>query len=147
MRRKLIAGNWKMNGLSADGMKLAEALAQRLQQAVDYGDPPAPACDLLVCPPFTLLWPLREAVAGSGIALGGQDCHSAPSGAHTGDIAAAMLADIGCGYVILGHSERRHDHAEDDATVQAKTRAALAAGLTPVVCVGETEAQRDAGET
>jgi triosephosphate isomerase len=147
MRRTLIAGNWKMNGLSDDGLRLAEALAQRLQQANDYGDPPPPACELLICPPFTLLWPVRDAVAGSGIALGGQDCHTAESGAHTGDVSAAMLADLGCTHVILGHSERRADHAEGDALVQAKTRAALEAGLTPIVCVGETEAQRDAGDT
>ncbi len=147
MRRMLIAGNWKMNGLSAEGLKLAETLAQRLQQATDYGDPPPPACDLLICPPFTLLWPLRDAIAGSGIALGGQDCHPAESGAHTGDVAAAMLSDVGCSHVVLGHSERRADHDEDDALVRAKAEAALAAGLTPIVCVGETEAQRDAGET
>jgi triosephosphate isomerase len=143
----LIAGNWKMNGLTADGLKLAEALGQRLQQASDYGDPPAPACELAVCPPFTLLWPVRDAIAGSGIALGAQDCHPDESGAHTGDVAAPMLADIGCRYVIVGHSERRADHGEDDATVKAKASAGLNAGLTPIVCVGESEAQRDAGET
>ena len=147
MRRKLIAGNWKMNGMTADGLKLAETLAQRAQQAADYGDPPPPACDLLVCPPFTLLWPVRDAIVGSGIALGGQDCHTAPSGAHTGDVSAPMLADIGCSFVVLGHSERRQNHGEDDATVRAKAEAALAGGLTPIVCVGETEAERDAGQT
>jgi triosephosphate isomerase len=147
MRRTLIAGNWKMNGLSEDGLRLAESLAQRLQQATDYGDPPPPECDLVVCPPFTLLSPVRDAVAGSGIALGGQDCHPEASGAHTGDVAAPMLADIGCSFVILGHSERRADHAEGDDLVDAKARAALSAGLTPIVCVGETEAQRDAGDT
>ncbi|WP_421709575.1 triose-phosphate isomerase [Algihabitans sp.] len=147
MRRKLIAGNWKMNGLTADGLKLAETLAQRAQQAADYGDPAPPACDLLVCPPFTLLSLVRDAIAGGGIALGGQDCHAAPAGAHTGDVAAPMLRDLGCAFVILGHSERRQNHGEDDATVRAKTEAALATGLTPIVCVGETEAERDAGQT
>ncbi|WP_119165462.1 triose-phosphate isomerase [Algihabitans albus] len=147
MRRKLIAGNWKMNGLTADGLKLAESLAQRAQQAADYGDPKPPACDLLVCPPFTLLWPVRDAIVGGGIALGGQDCHAVQSGAHTGDVSAAMLRDLGCDFVILGHSERRQNHGEDDATVRAKAEAALDSGLTPIVCVGETEAERDAGET
>jgi triosephosphate isomerase len=138
--RKLAAGNWKMNGLRADGLARARALVRHAQQA-------PPACDLLVCPPATLLAPIAEALEGSAIALGGQDCHAAPKGAHTGDISAAMLRDAGCGYVILGHSERRADHAESDALVRAKVAAARAASLMPIVCVGETLAQRDAGET
>ncbi len=145
MRRALIAGNWKMNGLIAEGMKLAEELAMRLERAREVGEPPPPSCDLLVCPPFTLLALLRDMLAGRGIALGAQDCASEAAGAFTGDISAAMLADIGCDYVILGHSERRHHHREDDALVRRKAEAANAAGLTPIVCVGETEEERGAG--
>ncbi|MGE0722786.1 MAG: triose-phosphate isomerase [Alphaproteobacteria bacterium] len=140
-RRPLVAGNWKMNGLRADGIARATALADRARR----GD--APACDWLICPPATLIAPVAAAVAGSPVAVGGQDCHAAASGAHTGDIAAAMLADLGCRYVIVGHSERRADHGEDDATVAAKAAAVLAAGLTPIVCVGETEGEREAGRT
>ncbi len=139
-RRKLIAGNWKMNGLCADGVALARGVAERLSSAG------AIACDLLVCPPATLIWPVSQAVAGSGLAVGGQDCHPKVSGAHTGDIAAAMLAEAGCRYVIVGHSERRQDHAERDALIAAKAAAAHAAGLTAIICVGETEAERDRGE-
>ncbi|MGE0718597.1 MAG: triose-phosphate isomerase [Alphaproteobacteria bacterium] len=138
-RRPLIAGNWKMNGLRADGERRAAALAQRATQA------DAPPCDWLVCPPSPLLALVAAAVAGSPVAVGGQDCHAAAAGAHTGDVAAAMLADAGCRYVIVGHSERRTDHGEDDATVAAKAAAAHAAGLVAIVCVGETEAERDDG--
>ena len=134
--RKLAAGNWKMNGTGAD---LAEIEALKAAH-------PAPSAEILICPPATLLARLSEAAAPA-IASGGQDCHAAPSGAHTGDISADMLQDAGASYVILGHSERRSDHNEADADVAAKTRAAWAAGLIAVVCVGETEAQRDAGQT
>ena len=103
-------------------------------------------CELLVCPPATLLSPVRETIAGSGIALGGQDCHAAPKGAFTGDISAEMLADSGCAYVILGHSERRHGHGETDVEIRAKIAAAERAGLKPILCVGETQQQRQAGE-
>ncbi|MEQ8333994.1 triose-phosphate isomerase [Nisaea sp.] len=137
-RRALIAGNWKMNMLRAEGEALAAALASGLK--------PGMAADLLVCPPATLLAPVSAVLAGSAVALGAQDCHMRDSGAHTGDIAAVMLKDLGAAYVIVGHSERRADHGEDDATVKAKAGAALAAGLTPIICVGETEAQRDSGE-
>ena len=140
-RRKLIAGNWKMNGLKADGLALARGLADKLAAG------PAPACDLLVCPPFTLIASVVDAVAGSALAVGGQDCHAKASGAHTGDTAAAMLADLGCAYAIVGHSERRTDHAETDAVVKAKATAAQGAGLNAIVCIGETLAQRDAGQT
>jgi triosephosphate isomerase (TIM) len=139
-RRKLIAGNWKMNGLGADGLALARALAQRAQAR-------PPAADLVICPPATLLRAAAEALAGSGIALGGQDCHSQPAGAHTGDISPPMLRDAGCSHVILGHSERRTDHHESDVVVQAKASAARAAGLVVILCVGETARQRDDGET
>ncbi|SMF69657.1 triosephosphate isomerase [Tistlia consotensis] len=145
MGRPLIAGNWKMNGRVADGRLLAEEIAQRMHRARETDEPQLPECDLLVCPPFTLLETVHRALAGSGVALGAQDCHPAASGAHTGDISAAMLADLGCSHVIVGHSERRHDHGEGDALVRAKAEAALAEGLVPVVCVGETAAERDAG--
>jgi triosephosphate isomerase len=136
-RRTLIAGNWKMNGLRADGTALAAALA------ADSGA--GPKVDVLVCPPATLLAPVAAALAGGRVAMGGQDCHAKASGAHTGDVSAAMLADAGCTFVILGHSERRQDHGETDATVRAKAVAARAAGLVAIVCVGETEAERTAG--
>ncbi|HSR72856.1 MAG TPA: triose-phosphate isomerase [Kiloniellales bacterium] len=141
MRRTLIAGNWKMNGLRASGLALAGELADRAARA---GGLP---CDLLVCPPAQLLVPVGQALTDSPIALGGQDCHAAPEGAHTGDLSAEMLADVGCGFVIVGHSERRAEHRETDAQVQAKARAALRAGLQPIVCVGETEEERRAGDT
>ena len=135
--RKLAAGNWKMNGSLAALDEIRALLA----------DHPAPGCDMLICPPATLLAPMAALAAESGLAVGGQDCHAKPSGAHTGDISAPMLRDAGATYVILGHSERRADHGESDADVHAKTRAAWEAGLIAVVCVGETESQRDAGQT
>ncbi|HWK47305.1 MAG TPA: triose-phosphate isomerase [Stellaceae bacterium] len=140
--RPLVAGNWKMNGRLADGTALAREVATRAAAAGT-----ALSCDVLVCPPATLLTVVGAALAGSGVALGAQDCHWLPKGAHTGDISAPMLADMGCSYVILGHSERRALHHEDDATVGAKASAALDAGLIPVICVGETAAQYQAKET
>lgn len=125
-----------MNGLRADGCALARGVAEGAGGI---------AAELLVCPPATLLAPVAEALEGSSVRLGGQDCHAAEKGAHTGDIAARMLADIGCAYVIVGHSERRHDHGESDAAVRAKAEAAHSAGLVAIVCVGETEAERKAG--
>lgn len=139
MGRKLIAGNWKMNGLTATGRELAQGLVAGLvERPTD--------CDFLVCPPFHLLTAVAGALSGSAVMLGAQDCHTAEKGAHTGDVSAAMLADTGCSHVIVGHSERRSDHGESDALVRAKAEAALAAGLVPIVCIGETEAQREAGE-
>lgn len=133
--RQIIAGNWKMFGQLSGVTAYAEAIRT------------APAhVDVLICPPFTLLDRFSAALQGSAVALGAQDCHAAPQGAHTGDISAPMLAEAGAKYVILGHSERRENHGETNADVHAKTEAALIAGLTPIVCVGETEAQRDAGE-
>jgi len=134
--RQLIAGNWKMNGLTAD----AAAIAGPLRDAGPL------TCDLLVCPPFTLIATVAGILAGSSVAVGGQDCHTSEKGAHTGDISAAMLRDAGASWVILGHSERRGDHHEGDVLVRAKSKAAVASGLTPIVCVGETEAQRAAGD-
>ncbi|MDA1091053.1 MAG: triose-phosphate isomerase [Proteobacteria bacterium] len=140
-RRPLIAGNWKMNGFKADGQALANALAERMQSETD------PAFDMLVCPPFTLIAGIGETIDGCGIALGAQDCHAAAKGAHTADISAAMLSDLGCQYVIVGHSERRTDHGETDLEVKAKAEAAQACGLTAIICIGETEQQRDDGKT
>jgi triosephosphate isomerase (TIM) len=136
-RKRLVAGNWKMNGARADGLTLARGVAERARGAH--------RCDLLVCPPFTLLAAVGEALAGSGVALGGQDCHAAASGAFTGCISADMLKDVGCTHVIAGHSERRHTCGETDADVRGKTEAAWRAGLVAVVCVGETRAEREAG--
>jgi triosephosphate isomerase len=133
--RQLIAGNWKMNGLFADVARTAGPL----RAATGLG------CELLVCPPATLIVAMAEALAGSAVAIGAQDCHPDPPGAHTGDLAAAMLRDAGASHVILGHSERRAGHGETDALVCAKALAAHAAGLTPIVCVGESEAERLAG--
>jgi triosephosphate isomerase (TIM) len=135
--RKLAAGNWKMNGTSGDLAEIAKLIDAH----------PAPNCDMLICPPATLLSRMAERAAGSALQIGGQDCHAGSNGAHTGDISAAMLKDAGASHVILGHSERRADHSETDASVQAKASAAQAIGLVAIVCVGETEAQRDAGTT
>jgi len=142
-RRYLIAGNWKMNGFKKDGKDLAKAVAKRLKASGKHELP----FDLLVCPPFTLIRSVGKAVKGSGVKLGAQDCHAAAKGAHTGDISAPMLKDLGCEFVIVGHSERRANHGEKDADIKAKAEAAIAAGLTAIVCVGETMAQRDKGQT
>ncbi|VDS09934.1 Triosephosphate isomerase [Paracoccus haematequi] len=135
--RKLAAGNWKMNG---DLAALAEIDALVAAH-------PTPGCDVLICPPAVLIHPMKARIGRAAIAVGGQDCHARTSGAHTGDIAAAQLRDAGATHVILGHSERRADHGETDAAVAAKAAAAHAAGLVAIICVGETEAQRDAGRT
>jgi triosephosphate isomerase len=135
--RRLAAGNWKMNGTTPD---LAEATALIAAH-------PAPPCEMLLCPPATLLSRMTAVAFGSSLRLGGQDCHPAAAGAHTGDISAAMLRDAGATYVILGHSERRANHGETDALVRQKAQAALAAGLVAIICIGETEAERDAGRT
>ena len=135
--RKLAAGNWKMNGT---GAHLAEVSA--LAKAH-----PNPACDVLLCPPSTLISRMSDLARGTPVKVGGQDCHARTSGAHTGDVSAEMLFESGASHVILGHSERRTDHKETDAQVQAKAAAAIAAGLIAIVCIGETEAERDAGRT
>ncbi|PRX35023.1 triosephosphate isomerase [Meinhardsimonia xiamenensis] len=136
-RRKLAAGNWKMNGTSA-ALAEIDALAEAH---------PAPGCEVLICPPATLIHRAAQRAQGTAIAIGGQDCHHEPAGAHTGDISAGMLTDAGATHVILGHSERRADHGETDALVRAKCEAALGAGLVAIVCVGETLAEREAGRT
>ena len=139
-KTKLVAGNWKMNGLRQDGAMLAHALKER---AAAVGE--TQGCEILLCPPATLLSEVGGILAGSGIGLGGQDSHAAPKGAYTGDISAEMLADLGCSYVILGHSERRHGHGETDAEIRDKITAAWRAGLAAILCVGETREQRQAG--
>jgi len=146
-RRPLIAGNWKMNGLKSDGFDRANALLDLVAAAEDAAEGEGLSFDLLICPPATLIAMLAELVWGRPIRVGGQDCHAKVSGAHTGDISAAMLKDNGCTHVIVGHSERRTDHGETDAIVKAKARAAIEAGLSAVVCVGETEAEREGGKT
>jgi triosephosphate isomerase len=135
--RQLIAGNWKMHMLRQPAVELATAVRDAAQ-----GLP----CDLLVCPPFTVIEPVARVLAGSPVAVGGQDCHTAPQGAHTGDISPTMLRDAGASWVILGHSERRQNHQETDELVREKVLAAVEAGLTPIVCVGETEDQRSGGQ-
>ena len=137
MKRKLAAGNWKMNGTT---VSLAEV--QALVSAHS-----APSVDILICPPATLIAQAAGICADSAIMIGAQDCHAAASGAHTGDISAHMLADAGAGAVILGHSERRENHNETSDLVAQKTMAAHAAGLIAVVCLGETRAQREAAQT
>jgi triosephosphate isomerase len=139
-RTPLIAGNWKMNG----GLDEIDSLAGDLAERMAALDGP-PAFDMALCPPFPLLPMIAARIEESGLALGAQDCHAAEKGAHTGDVSAALLAQVGCAFVIVGHSERRTDHKETDAQVCAKAQAAQAAGMTAIVCVGETEAERDAG--
>ena len=135
--RQLIAGNWKMNMLGGPATELASAVGASAQGL---------ACDLLVCPPFTVIASVARALAGSPVTVGGQDCHTAQSGAHTGDVSAAMLRDAGATWVILGHSERRQNHGETDELIREKVLAAVEAGLNPIVCVGETEDQRASGQ-
>jgi triosephosphate isomerase len=138
-RRPLIAGNWKMNGLAASSAELQAIIAASAALALK--------ADLLICPPTTLVTAFATRARGSVVAIGGQDCHHAASGAHTGDISAEMLRDAGAWFVIVGHSERRADHGETDSVVNAKAIAAWRGALTAIVCVGETRAERDAGKT
>lgn len=137
--RPLIAGNWKMHGTNAFASDLAGSLADKMSDVGNNG------VEMLLCPPALLLGAVRASIGDSGISLGGQDSHAAEQGAHTGDTSAAMLHDAGCAYVIVGHSERRADHDEDDATVNAKASAAQTSGLVPVICIGETLEEREAG--
>lgn len=143
-RRPLVVGNWKMNGLTAS-LDEVSALAGKVKAQ-------APQAELGLCPPATLVAAMAAAVKNNGLlpevlGVGGQDCHAKASGAHTGDIAAEMLKEAGATYAIVGHSERRTDHAETDAIVRAKAQAAHRAGLVAIVCIGETLAQRDGNET
>ena len=138
--RPLIAGNWKMNGLRSATAEFEAMLAGAAEVAAQ--------ADLLVCPPATLIAAFAEKARGSkSLAIGAQDCHPKASGAHTGDISAEMLADAGASAIIVGHSERRADHGESDVLVRQKAEAAWRAGLTAIVCIGETQQQRDAGQT
>ncbi len=139
MRRPFIAGNWKMNLVRASAVALAEEIA-KAAKTID-------GVDLAVCPPSCYLDAVGKAIAGSRVALGAQNMYHEPSGAFTGELSAAMLRDLGCTYVILGHSERRHILGETDEAVNRKVHAALAAGLVPIVCLGELLAEREAGET
>ncbi len=138
MQRRLIAGNWKMNGLRANGCALATAVVERAGTA-SLKD------DLLLCPPATLLGDIAAIVSGSAVALGAQDCSGEVGGAFTGDVSAEMVADLGCSFVIVGHSERRGPRGENDTIVARKAACAQAAGLNAIVCVGETADQRDSG--
>lgn len=137
--RKLIAGNWKMNGL--------EASAETLGSMINSLGSGSERAEALICPPFTLVQHFAAKAKGSALRIGAQNCHANVSGAHTGDISAEMLADAGAAYVILGHSERRADHKETDQDVSEKVEAVLRAGLVPIICVGETLADREAGRT
>lgn len=135
--RQLIAGNWKMHMLRAPAAELATGVRDGARGL---------ACDLLVCPPFTAIETVARVLANTNVAVGSQDCHPKGQGAHTGDVSAAMLRDAGATWVILGHSERRQNHGETDELVREKVLAAVEAGLTPIVCVGETEEQRTSGQ-
>ena len=141
MTRPLIAGNWKMNGLAEPGLVEVDRMV-----ALVRANPPK--AEVVLCPPATLLAAVAARLRQtSGMAAGGQDCHPKPFGAHTGDLSAAMLQDVGATFCIVGHSERRADHGESDALVLAKAASAQATGLTASICVGETLAERDAGQT
>ena len=139
MRRKFIAGNWKMNTTRADGVALASAIAQKVGASS--------AVDVAVCPPSLYLEPVAQAIKNSGIGLGAQNCYHEPKGAFTGEISPQMLVDIGCKYVIVGHSERRQIFKESNQDVNRKVLAALGVGLLPIICVGETLQQRQANQT
>ncbi|WP_436641739.1 triose-phosphate isomerase [Microbaculum sp. FT89] len=138
--RPLVAGNWKMNGLRASAAEFGAMIE-------GYGDDLKERVDLMICPPSTLVMAFSQIALQSSLSVGGQDCHAKDSGAHTGDISAGMMADAGAAAVIVGHSERRQDHGETDEMVRAKAEAAWRAGLTAIVCVGETEAERKDGKT
>jgi triosephosphate isomerase len=137
--KPLVAGNWKMNGTTA-ALKEARLLAGMLKDV-------RLKCDVMICPPATLITSIKSVVKGARIKLGGQDCHWHAHGAHTGDISSEMLKDSGCSAVIVGHSERRADHGETDETVRLKAEAAYRAGLTAIICIGETLEERKAGRT
>ena len=138
MRKAIIAGNWKMNMTPSQGVELVTALKPLVADA---------ACDVVICPPFVDLAAVGEAIKGTNIRLGAQNMHFAEKGAYTGEISADMLRELGVEYVIIGHSERRQYFAETDETVNKKVSAALEKGLTPIMCCGETLAQREAGIT
>lgn len=138
--KPLIAGNWKMNGLRQFATELSQSLADRMASQEDS------PFDMVICPPVTALEAVHNVVKESSVMMGGQDCHAAANGAHTGDISADMLVDVGCQFVIVGHSERRQDHFETSELVADKAAAAHVAGLKTIICVGETEAERESGK-
>ncbi len=140
-RRRLVVANWKMYGRLTSGLVLAQDIAKLAEAAKPLN------FNLVLCPPATLTWAISEALQGTCVALGGQDCHTATHGAYTGDLSAAMFVDLGCKYVILGHSERRHGHGESSELIAKKVEAAQVAGLTTIVCVGETAEELQAGST
>ena len=140
-RRALIVGNWKMNGMNFDGIALAKGVANKIKAAGDT------SFDMLICPPYTLISSVAAALSGSPLSVGAQDCHTEENGPHTGDISASMLKDIGCSFVIVGHSERRSKYGENDAKVLSKAKIANSVGLNTVICIGETETERDSSET
>ena len=137
---KLIIGNWKMNGHRHDGIACVQTLMHQLSHKHSW------PFEMVICPPVLLIWPIAECITRSPLILGGQDCHAQKRGAFTGDIAASMLAEAGCRYVLIGHSERRRDHYESDDLIAAKIVTAIDAGLTVILCVGETEIQRREGQ-
>ena len=139
LRRKLVVGNWKMNGSLASGAALARSLAEKAKTG------PSLSCDMVLCPPAILLHSVGGYLEGSPVLLGAQDCHTAAQGAYTGEISAAMLKDVGCRYVILGHSERRAYQGENNALIAQKILSAQTAGLVTILCVGESKEQRDNG--
>lgn len=140
-RRRIVVANWKMNGRLTSGLVLAREIVQKAEahKPLTY--------DIVLCPPATLTWPVSETVAGTPVQLGGQDCHFATHGPYTGDISAAQLADLGCKYVIVGHSERRQGYGESNALIAQKVEAVQLAGMTAILCVGETAEQLAAGST
>ncbi len=140
-RRKLIVGNWKMNGRLTSGLNLARDIAARATEVQPL------ACDVVLCPPSTLIWPIAEALLGTPVFVGAQDCHYANHGAYTGDISAGMISDLGARYVIIGHSERRASYGETGEILSKKIAAAQLAGLTTILCIGETLEQRASGAT
>jgi triosephosphate isomerase len=139
--KPLVAGNWKMNGLKGPGLVELRKLHKKAKAVNRLG------CEVLICPPAPLFGAIPGELRRGKLAFGGQDCHANVSGAHTGDVSAQMLADVGCKYVIVGHSERRADHGESSKVVCAKAEAVHAAGLIAIICIGETARERKAGDT
>lgn len=140
-RRRLVVANWKMYGRLTSGLVLAREIAEMAETARPLN------FDLVLCPPATLTWAISETLQGTPVLMGGQDCHTATHGAYTGDLSAAMFVDLGCRYIILGHSERRQGHGETNDLIAKKVEAAQIAGLTTILCVGETAEELQAGST
>ncbi len=145
-RKKIVAGNWKMNGLLNEATVLSQEVVNGVEE-LNSKERLNDICKVILCPPFTLLYKVKEYLSNSGVALGAQDMHCEKKGAHTGDVSPLMLKDAGCSYVILGHSERRTDHFETNKVVAQKAQAAYENGLTAIICIGETQQQRENGQT